>query len=245
VALARASLTAQNPLEAFAALERTLDEMGYPVARIQNAAGRCALMVDRGGARRAAVIPVDGGEHDLRSELRELAPNRPLTMLAYGGRPDAAAHRRLSQAGVELGLFEPLDANVLRFQVNRALAPATPPTRSAVRAPLALEVDVRCRLRTRRERLYTLSSAGAFLLSDEPLAPGRRVSLRVPVGMLRPEARGRVVLAKRPGDTFLPELPAGMAISFRPLDGPSAAVIDHLVAEQLAALAIRPGHVRR
>ena len=61
VALARASLTAQNPLEAFAALERTLDEMGYPVARIQNAAGRCALMVDRGGARRAAVIPVDGG----------------------------------------------------------------------------------------------------------------------------------------------------------------------------------------
>jgi hypothetical protein len=35
-----------------------------------------------------------------------------------------------------------------------------------------------------------------------------------------------------------------MAISFRPLDGPSAAVIDHLVAEQLAALAIRPGHIR-
>ena len=226
---------------AFGDLAQALEALGYPVARIEREGGTRALMLDRGGPCRAAVIPIERLEEDLDAELRvlrDLAPSRPLTTLVYGGAPDSKGRRHLSRAGVDLGLFAPLGLNVLRFQLNRALSPPSPTPRQALRAPVDLEVEVRSRLRTRRERLYTLSAAGAFILSDEPLSPGRKVTLRVPVGMLQPEVRGRVVMTNRSEAPEVPELPSGMAIAFEGLDGPSAAVLDHLAHERLAALAI-------
>jgi hypothetical protein len=47
-----------------------------------------------------------------------------------------------------------------------------------------------------------------------------------------------VVLANPPGGGKHPGLPPGMALSFFGLDAPAAAVIDRLVAERLAALAL-------
>jgi hypothetical protein len=86
--------------------------------------------------------------------------------------------------------------------------------------------------------VYTLSARGAFLLTDRPLAPGRRLLLELPVGLVRARARARVVMANPPGSSADPALPPGMAVAFEALDAPSAAVINRLVDERLAGLAV-------
>ena len=222
-------------------LAARLDAGGYPVAEVGIATGECALVVDRGGDQRAAIVPtavaaLDG--FDLAGAirtLRALAPSRKLTLLAWGSPPEVSGRRRLRTAGVELALYEPLDAAVLQFQVNRALAPPGAP-RKARRAPVDREIALRWRLRTRPARVYTLSSQGAFILTEEPLRPGRRLQLEVPVGTFHPRARARVVMANPPGERGRPDLPPGMAVAFQELDAPSAAVIERLVGERLAAL---------
>ena len=230
---------------AFARLARRLEALGYPVAEVETREGRCALLVDRGGPARAAILPAelarraDGRLDGALHTLRGLAPSRQLVPLAFGTPTGVTARRRLRKAGIELALCEPVDAHVLRFQVNRALASAGPlPSRLARRAPLEHEVAVRRRLRSRSVPVYTLSARGAFLLTDRPLAPGRRFRLEVPVGMIRPRTLARVVMANHPGASTDPALPTGMAVAFEDLDGPSAAVINRLVEERLAGLAV-------
>lgn len=220
-----------------------LEALGYPVARAEAASGIHALFVDR-GAGRAAILPAglaglpDGELERATDALRRLAPSRKLTLLAWGETPGPSARQRLRAAGVELALYEPLEAAVLRFQVNRALAPHAPPKRRAARAPIDAEVSVRWRLRTRSARVYSMSASGAFILADEPLKEGRRLALEVPVGRLQPRAHARVVLANPAADPAHPDLPAGMAVAFEDLDHAYAAVIQRLVDERLAALAV-------
>lgn len=230
---------------AFARLARRLEALGYPVAEVETREGRCALLVDRGGPARAAIVSaelarrVDGRLDGVLCALRSLAPSRQLVPLVFGTPTSVAARRRMRKAGIELALANPLDTHVLRFQLNRALASGGPlPPRLALRAPLEHTVEVRRRLRSRSVPVYTLSARGAFLLTDRPLAPGRRFWLEVPVGMIRPRTLARVVMANRPGASTDPTLPAGMAVAFEDLDGPSAAVINRLVEERLAGLAV-------
>jgi len=135
-----------------------LEGLGYPVTRAEAASGVHALFVDR-GAGRAAILPTgftslpEGELERTTRALRDLAPSRKLTLLAWGPAPGPSARQRLRSAGIELALYEPLDAGVLRFQVNRALAPSAPPKRRALRAPIDAEVAVRWRLRTRSARV--------------------------------------------------------------------------------------------
>ena len=222
-------------------LATRLDAHGYPVAEVEAATGARALVVDRGGDRRAAILPtaVAASEGiDLLGAIRtlqSLAASRKLTLLAWGSPPEVSGRRRLRTAGVELALYEPLDTAVLHFQLNRALAPWDAPRR-ARRAPVDREIAVRRHLRTRPARLYTLSSQGAFILSEKPLRTGRRLELEFPVGTFHPRARARVVMANPPGELGRPDLPSGIAVAFQDMDAPSAAVIERLVAERLAAL---------
>jgi hypothetical protein len=231
-------------LPGLACLARRLEALGYPVAELETRQGTRVLLVDRGGSGRAAVLPSALAGHagdlleDMVSTLRSLAPSRPLVPLAFGAPPDNAARLRLRNAGIELALREPLDAHVLRFQVNRALAAGPLPARLARRAPVEREVEVHRRLRCRSVPVYTLSVRGAFLLTDRPLAPGRRLLLELPVGLVRARARARVVMANPPGSSADPALPPGMAVAFEALDAPSAAVINRLVDERLAGLAV-------
>jgi hypothetical protein len=228
------------PLDPLERLELALDASGYRVARIESRSGTRALLIHRGEAR-AAIVGTDVAERDAATEievLRRLAPNRPLRVLAFGPLPDSLGRRRLRDVGVELALDAAMPPHVLRFQVNRALVPPEAPTRGAPRAPLDLEVTVRRGFQSRAQRLYTLSATGAFVLTDRPLTPGRRLWLEVPAGLLQPKARARVVLANRPDAPVDAALPAGMAVAFEGLDPASAAVLDRLVRKRLEALAI-------
>jgi hypothetical protein len=221
-----------------------LGALGYSVAALETLRGGRALLVDRGGDARAAILPAaladrpgDPFEQLVRT-LRELAPSRPLVPLALGEATDPAVRRRLRSAGIDLALREPLDVRVLRFQLNRALAAGPLPARIARRAPVEREVAVRRHLLSRSIPVYTLSSRGAFLLTDRPLAPGRRLWVEVPVGRLRARARARVVMANAADAAADRALPPGMAVTFETLDGPSAALLDRLVDERLAGLAL-------
>jgi hypothetical protein len=224
-------------------LAQRLEALGYPVAEVEAATGTRALVVDRGGEHRAAILPAAAASLDASDltgatrSLQALAPSRSLTLLAWGGVPEISGRRRLRTAGVALALYEPLDEAVLHFQLNRALAPPSAPRR-ARRAPVDRQIAVSWWLRTRPARVYTLSSQGAFILTDAPLRPGRRLGLEVPVGRLHPRARARVVMVNPPGERGRPDLPTGMAVAFESLDAPSAAVIERLVEERLAELAI-------
>src|SRR5215468_2325997 len=116
-----------------------LYDMGYPVTQVEVAGGAFALMVDR-GAGRAAILPSglaalgDGELERTARALRGLAPSRPMTLLAWGAAPGPTGRTRLRATGVDLALYEPLLDDVLRFQVNRALAPFATAPRSALRA---------------------------------------------------------------------------------------------------------------
>lgn len=220
-----------------------LEGLGYPVARAEAASGAHALLLDR-GAGRAAILPAgfaslpEGELERTTQALRGLAPSRKLTLLAWGPVPGPTARQRLRNAGIELALYEPLEAAVLRFQVNRALAPTAPPKRRAQRAPIDAEIAMRWRLRTRSARVYAMSASGAFILADEPLKQGRRLALEVPVGRLHPRTHARVVLSNPAAEPSHPDLPPGMAVVFEDLDHAYAAVIQRLVEERLAALAV-------
>jgi hypothetical protein len=221
-----------------------LDALGYHVVQAEFPQGVRALVVSRGGATRAALVPTDfvgRAEVDLPGlldTLRGLAPSRVLAPVACGRAPTLDDRERLLSAGVGLALYEPIDDGSLRFQMNRALAPCGPPSRAVPRAPLDYEVMLSWRLRSRSARVYTMSSRGAFLLTDAVLPAGRRIALHMPVGILQPRARARVVLANRPEDADALGLPPGMAVAFENIDGPSAAVIDRLVGDRLITLAV-------
>jgi len=224
-------------------LAARLEALGWSVARVETPCGTRALMVDRGGPTRAAVVALAGADPERLgpavAALRALAPGRTLRVLGWGPEPDVPTRRRLRRAGVELALFEPLTDRDLRFQVNRALAPAKPPPRTACRAPVPWSLLVRSGLRRISAPVYTVSAGGVFLASCRPLRPGRRLALELPLGpLLSPRARGRVVLANRPRDPEHPALPPGMAVRFEDLDGPSAAAIDRFVERRLAELSL-------
>jgi hypothetical protein len=220
-----------------------LDSLGYPVAEIESSTGLPALWLDRGAANRPAAVLSTQLEEDAfgaaMDVVSKLAGRRPLSLLLHGPALKAATPLRLREIDVALALYEPLDPSILRFQVNRALAPLAASTRGAARAPFELEVFLRVGLRTRPTRVYTLSSRGAFLLLDRPLRPGRRAALEVPVGGAHhPRALGRVSFVNTAHAPSHPELPPGVAVRFDTVDAIAACAIDHLIETRLAALAV-------
>jgi hypothetical protein len=221
-----------------------LEALGFHVVDAETADGARALVVSRNSPARAALVPTDFvGQPEidlpgLLAMLRGLAPNRALTPVACGRAPTLNDRERLVAAGVALALYEPIDDGGLRFQVNRALAPCGPHSRAALRAPLDYEVTLSWRFRSRSARMYTVSSRGAFLLTDAPLPPGRRLAVHMTVGVLQPRARARVVLAHPPAEAAALGLPPGLAVAFEDIDGPSATGIDRLVGDRLISLAV-------
>lgn len=225
------------------ALAPRLEALGWSVGRVETPGGVGALIVERGGPTRAAVVALAGADPERLgpavAALRALTPSRPLRVLGWGPEPDVPTRRRLRRMGMELGLFEPLTDRDLRFQLNRALATGAGPARTARRAPVPWELAARSGLRRITASVYTVSAGGVFLATRRPLRPGRRLALEMPLGpLLSPRARGRVVLANRPEAPEHPTLPPGMAIRFEALDGPSAAAIDRFVERRLAELSL-------
>jgi hypothetical protein len=193
--------------------------LGQRVVRPKTTEEASQLLNDRRYQIGAAVIPSDLPVSDLGgalSALRRQAPEGHLPFLVAGQRPPAGLRRELGRAGAELALFEPTDAHTLRFQINRALAGPTRPGRArrALRAPAAWEVALNVRSRSKRARVYSISTQGAFLATPTPSMLRATIETRVPLPSGAVDISGRVVMTNVPGNQLKRKLPVGMAIRF-------------------------------
>ena len=179
-----------------------------------------------GGTRIGAVIvPSDLPVVSLRGALDSMrrmqtAGGDALTFVAAGRDPGSEGRRRLRDAGVRIGIFDPVDLHTLRFQVNRALADGMPlpPARSkrgTLRAPADWTVVALSGGRGKEGRFYSISPSGAFVVLPQPWMIRSHVELRWThshTGTV--SAACRVVMTNVPGNVMRRSLPLGMGLRF-------------------------------
>jgi hypothetical protein len=187
--------------------------------RAKTGAEARAALADERAAIGTVLIPPDPPTLDLPRALRALSTTPDgtrLELLVCGPRPEVGARARLRQAGARFALWEPLDDNALRFQVNRALAAARTSAvpRGAARVPTNWPIEVRIGARARPARLYSLSSRGAFLEIAGPALRRALVHLTLPLPEADLRVAGEVRSTNVPGNLRRRNLPIGMGIRF-------------------------------
>lgn len=205
--------------ESMEVLAARVFRLGQRVVRAKTTEEASQLLHDRRYLVGAAVIPSDLPVSDLSgalTALRRQAPDGNLPFLVTGKRPPPGMRRELARAGADLALWEPTDAHTLRFQVNRALAGPMRQVRErrALRAPAAWEVSLHVGRRTKRARVYSISTQGAFLATPTPSMLRARIATRIPLPAGYVSVCGRVVMTNVPGNRLKKKLPVGMAICF-------------------------------
>ena len=125
-------------------------------------------------------VRVDEFEQAL-AELRVRAGSPRLVPIVFGRAPSPERREALRQAGAELALFGRFGRHALRFQVNRALAPAAQRSlRGERRAPMEWRTRVFVSGREKLVRCYTLSSAGGYFVTPRPFVVGSAIDLELP-----------------------------------------------------------------
>ena len=202
-----------------ARLSQRLRELGYRVLRTKTVEQGRAALSDPRFAMTVALIPPDLPVPDLDRALAALrAPARGpvLHFVATGAKPDANERSLLRHAGVAFALWEPFDDHTVQFQINRALAGVTSPSRrrQAMRVPTNWPVRVTTGKREKQAKIYCISAEGAYLATPRPSLPKALIhfSLPLPSGDLR--LSGEVVMTNVPGNLVRANLPTGMGVRF-------------------------------
>ncbi len=207
------------------ALSLRLRQMDFHVVRAKTADQATEALGDPRFMIGAVVIPPDLPVLDLERSLhvfRQVEPDRvpDLPIVAFGERPDADQRGRLRRAGVDYGLWTPIEDNTLRFQVNRALAGGGPTvtTRRAIRVPTNWPVVVRAGGREKPAKLYSVSARGGYLATPRPSMQRAVVHLTLPLPEGDLPVTGEVVATNVPGNLVKRNLPIGMAVRWSGLD---------------------------
>lgn len=201
-------------------LRARLGRMGYRSVPAKTPDQARSFLRVAGGRVGAVIVPSDLPVMNLRSalaSLRTLASNNDLTFLSGGRDPGSEGRAKLREAGVELAIFDPVDAHTLRFQLNRALAgdKRLRGRRGTVRAPADWPVVVHAGGRVKEGRVYSISASGAFVTLPQPCMTRARISLDLAVPSSgRVTAAGRVVMTNVPGNVMRRSLPFGMGVQF-------------------------------
>ena len=174
------------------------------------------------------------------AELRVRSGSPRLVPIVFGRAPSAERREALRRAGAELALFGRFGRHALRFQVNRALAPASPKARRGeLRAPMEWRTRVFASGREKLVRCYTLSSTGGYFVTPRPFVVGSTISLELPSSTSpRFVIEGRIVYTHASGSDVGKSLPRGMAIAFSPLETGLEGVIRRGVAASQSALEV-------
>ena len=223
----------EEPMHVLASRVRRL---GYLVVRAKTTEEAKQLLCDPRYAVSAVVIPSDLPAANLGTALealRKLSAVEHLAFLVTGSRPPSDTRRDLAQAGVELALWEPVDAHALRFQINRAMAGYIPRAsrRRALRAPASWSVDLHMGRRHKEARVYAISAKGAFLATPAPALRRTIVAAEFPLPMGTVRATGPVVFTNVPGNLMKHSLPVGMAVRFEGTSPETEALLQ-IYAEQ-------------
>ncbi len=161
------------------------------------------------------------------TELRIRAGSARLVPIVFGRAPDRARRRALREAGADLALFGRFGRHALRFQVNRALAPAARRSaRGELRAPMEWRTRAFAAGREKLVRCYTLSSAGGYFVTPRPFVVGAEIDLELPSSSVpRFVIHGRIVYTNASASEAEKSLPRGMAVAFDRLDAGLEGVI--------------------
>ncbi|MBY0400758.1 PilZ domain-containing protein [Myxococcota bacterium] len=197
-------------------------------------------------AEKPRVVLIAEHDVDVESLEEELALVRVrsgsprLVPIVFGRPPTAVRRAELRRVGAELALFGRFGRHALRFQVNRALAPASgQATRGEPRAPMEWRTRVFAEGREKLVRCYTLSSAGGYFVTPRPWVVGSKVALELPSSSPKPFViEGRIVYTHAAGSDADKSLPRGMAVAFDGLDADLERVIRRGVAASQSALEV-------
>jgi hypothetical protein len=174
------------------------------------------------------------------AELRVRAGSPRLVPIVFGRAPSAERRDALRRAGAELALFGRFGRHALRFQVNRALAPAAQRSlRGERRAPMEWRTRVFVSGREKLVRCYTLSSAGGYFVTPRPFVVGSEIDLELPSSAIsRFVIHGRIVYTNASASEAEKSLPSGMAVAFGPLESGLENVIRRGVQASQSALEV-------
>jgi len=221
------------------ALSLRLRQMDFHVVRAKTADRALESLADARYRVGVVVIPPDLPVLDLERSLRAFRSVEPdrvpvLPIVVFGERPNADQRGRLRRAGVDYGLWTPIEDNTLRFQINRALAGGGPAVsgRRAPRVPTNWPVSVLAGGREKPAKVYSISACGAYLATPRPSMPKALVHLTLPLpdGDLR--VAGEVMATNVPGNLVKRNLPIGMAVRWRGLDATAQGRIQSFVRER-------------
>lgn len=207
------------------ALSLRLRQMDFHVVRAKTPDAALEALVDVRFQVGVVIVPPDLHVHDLERALRafrSVDPDRvpALPIMVFGDRPDADLRGRLRRAGVDYGLWVPIEDNTLRFQVNRALAGGGPTvtTRRGIRVPTNWPVTIRTAGREKPGKIYSISCRGGYLATPRPSMPRAVVHLTLPLPEGDLPVTGEVVATNVPGNLVKRNLPIGMAVRWNGLD---------------------------
>jgi len=226
------------------ALVAELAALPMPVVTAERLRSAASALAPERPAPRVLLVAepeVDPDElEQLLAELRVRSGSPRLVPIVFGRAPEAPRRAALRRAGAELALFGRFGRHALRFQINRALAPAAPPTRRGeTRAPMEWRTRIFASGREKLVRCYTLSSAGGYFVTPRPFVVGASIALELPSP--RPKAfmiEGRIVYTNATGGDAGRGLPRGMGVAFSPLDSGLETVIRRGVAASQTALQV-------
>jgi|JI10StandDraft_1071094.scaffolds.fasta_scaffold210842_2 hypothetical protein len=174
------------------------------------------------------------------AELRVRSGATRLVPIVFGRVPGRARREALREAGAELALFGRFGRHALRFQINRALAPAAQKSaRGELRAPMEWRTRVFAAGREKLVRCYTLSSAGGYFVTPRPFVVGAAIDLELPSSSVpRFVIHGRIVYTNASANETEKSLPRGMAVAFDRLDSGLEGVIRRGVQASQSALEV-------
>jgi hypothetical protein len=219
-------------------LRTRLVRIGYRVIPAKTPEMAHSLLRVGGSRVGAVIVPAEMPVVNLRGALdfmRRSHGEGDLSFLAAGRDPGDEGRRRLRDAGVRIGIFDPVDLHTLRFQVNRALAGDQPQSRArrgTLRAPADWRITARSGGREKEGRLYSISPSGTFVVLPQPWMVRSNVDISwtcTHTGSVL--ASARVMMTNVPGNVMRRSLPLGMGLRFDHL--PEAASVALLMyAEQ-------------
>lgn len=177
---------------------------------------------------------------EMLAEVRVRSGSPRLVPIVFGRAPGAARRAALRDAGAELALFGRFGRHALRFQINRALAPAARRSaRGELRAPMEWRTRAFAAGREKLVRCYTLSSAGGYFVTPRPFVVGAEIDLELPSSSVpRFVLHGRIVYTNGSAHENEKSLPRGMGVAFDRLDAGLEDVIRRGVEASQSALEV-------
>ncbi|MCP3984620.1 MAG: hypothetical protein GY723_09520 [bacterium] len=235
----RTLLLVDSGSQCMEALSLRLRQMDFHVVRPKTTDQALEALCDSRFQVGCVVIPPDLPVVDLERSLRAFRsaePDRvpPLPIAAFGDRPGADQRGRLRRAGVDYGLWNPIDDNTLRFQMNRSLSGGGPmvSNRRAARVPTNWPVEITAGGREKPAKLYSISAQGAYLATPRPSMPRAIVHLTLPMPDGDVRVSAEVVATNVPGNLVKKNLPIGMAVRWSGLDDQSEEQIRGFVEDR-------------